>query len=139
MKNVDYTGMTNEELIKIFVESSAAQHEAALFDPKTYNLHADLIRPAGRELWHRGPATYAILIPLLDHPNVGVRLNAAIGCLRIAPKKAVSVLEALAAQNGAAESHHADRVLGRWHRGEFPPPDERLGDIDEADTVTKSR
>ena len=139
MKNVDYTGMTARELIEIFIESSAAQQTATLFDVDSYNRHADQIRAARSELWRRGPKVFAELIPLLRHQTAGVRLNAAINCLRIAPKKALKVLHALAAQGGTEESLHADRVLDLWHRGEFPPPDERLGDIDEADTVTKSR
>lgn len=57
------------------------------------------------------------LLPLLDHPNITVRHEAATHCLALAPERALPVLERVVATRDSYESFAASRTLDFWRYG----------------------
>lgn len=58
------------------------------------------------------------LAQFLDAKNPRIRFQAALGCLRVAPDKAVAALEALTQNADPATQLSASSVLQRWRAGE---------------------
>lgn len=54
------------------------------------------------------------LLPLLDSDKVAVRYEAALACMRIAPEKAIAVLEAIVASQDPDYVGGAGSALDRW-------------------------
>jgi hypothetical protein len=68
------------------------------------------------EIERRG--TLARLEPFLDSEDPRIRFQAALGCLRIAPEKAVATLEALAQKADPGTQISASMALQRQHAGD---------------------
>ncbi len=90
--------MTTEQLIARFVEIGEAQDETELYDDDVaiYNRLFDEKTVILGELKSRSGDQRHALLPLLDHPNIQVRSNAAKATLAIAPAAARLELEAIA-------------------------------------------
>lgn len=116
---------TTRELVARFTQLSLEQHRALRRnDIDTYNLLADELIAAQEEIHRRGLEAGQDFLPLLQHSDSNVRLNAAINYLRVDARLAVPVLEALRQEDEFHIKINAYRVLQRWRKGEFPPKDE---------------
>jgi hypothetical protein len=84
--------------------------------------HFDEMIRAYVELKSCGLDAQRTLLPLLDHSDPNVRLDAAIRALEFAPNLAVPALRALLPLHGFL-AFQADHALERWEKGElkFPP------------------
>lgn len=115
--------MTDEALAARFQD--AAERQTAfhftewLHDPKDLEARNAVISELTkilREMKRR--EMLAALLPFLDSADVTARLRAAQGCLRIAPEKAVAVLEAIAAKADLQTRASALDVLANWRKGD---------------------
>lgn len=108
MTKQEWSALSNEELAKQFQEISVEQFEAELeSDIRRIVLFARQVIAIGDVLEERGAAALRTLLPLLDHQNAQVRLNAAVKLKLVERERATATLKALAergpsAQRGAA-------------------------------------
>lgn len=122
MKPIKRTDMTIDELVAQFVEIAVAQERAILYDDnakfKKLYLQMDAIE---HELKRRHGDQRRVLLKLYQHPNMQVRLKAALSTLAIEPKAARATLEAIA--NSGWQPQCADAGMALWNldRGVFKP------------------
>jgi hypothetical protein len=124
-----------QSLVERYTECAIARR-IAIDDsnPTLGNHHFDEMTRAYVELKSRGLDAQRALLPLLDHNDANLRLDAAVLALEFAPHLAVPVFRALAPLPGML-AYRADHALRRWEKGEleFPPykhpadDDERMG------------
>ncbi|MGD0564207.1 MAG: hypothetical protein ABSA66_14100 [Roseiarcus sp.] len=114
--------MTDEALVARFQDAAERQTACRftewLHDPKdleTRNAVVGELTAILREMKRRG--MLARLLPFLDSADVTARFRAAQGCLRIAPDKAVPVLEGVAATAEMQTRIAADTTLENWRKG----------------------
>ncbi|HLG89610.1 MAG TPA: DUF2019 domain-containing protein [Alphaproteobacteria bacterium] len=101
MKSKSFDSLSDEGLASAFEKWADAAGEATLVGDRqkmrqaAYRLRdlSDVFRARGRE-------ARLILLPLLDHPKQGVRYYVAKHLLAIAPERARSVIEQVAAVGG---------------------------------------
>lgn len=78
--------MTTGQLVQRFAEIGVAQDQALLYERRVeYRRLFRQMNAIDSELRRRGAAARAALLPLYGHPNVQVRLKAAIKTLVLAP------------------------------------------------------
>ena len=120
----DLTGLTDDELVERFVDGAicldATRFLDCFGDPADLEIRNNVLPhvwdPA-RELKARG--ALAKLVPLMDHANERVRLDAATACLDIEPQKANAILEAAAARSREEfDMMDAKRVIEQRSRGQ---------------------
>ncbi|MBV8662352.1 MAG: DUF2019 domain-containing protein [Hyphomicrobiales bacterium] len=118
------TGLTNDELVERFVDGAtrlyATRFLDCLGDPADLEIRNKILPhvwdPA-RELKARD--ALAKLVPLMDHPNERVRLDAATACLDIESPKADAILQAAAVRSrDEFDMMDAKRVIERRSRGQ---------------------
>lgn len=115
--------MTDEALVARF-EDAAERQTACRFtewlhDPRdleTRNAIVGELTRILREMKRRD--MLARLLPFLDSADVTARFRAAQGCLRIAPEKAVAVLQRVAAKAEMQTRIAADTTLDNWRKGD---------------------
>jgi HEAT repeat protein len=117
--------MSVAELVARFADACLrefwARHTGSDDDPMGQELQNKIIDEVGaiiRELSSRGALDR--LLPFLDAPNIVLRGSAASATLRIAPERAVPVLEEIATQKNGADSFWASQALKAHERGETP-------------------
>jgi hypothetical protein len=92
---------------------------------KAYNRVSGEPGDVAKELHSRGELK--VLVPLLDHPLITVRQQAARYCLPVATEQAVATLEKVAATKEYPEFSCAYDTLGYWRKGEYCAfPDDRM-------------
>jgi hypothetical protein len=113
--------LSTDMLVNLF-EDAAMREYAARFvsreDPTDMSLHnriVDEIIDVRNELIPR--RALALLLPLLDSPNITVRTQAARAASPIAPERASAVLEAVVASNDQYLLLGAAETLRRWRAG----------------------
>jgi hypothetical protein len=111
-----------QEIVDVYVVA-AAKHARATEagDYKAANEAHDVIAPGYRELRTRGLQAQRALLPLLEHPDPGVRGWAAAHGLEFAPDQAEPTLEALAGVDGLGGSS-AKMTLQVWRKGDLNFP-----------------
>ena len=108
MNTQDWSTLSNEQLVERFRKLSIDQFDAELgSDTRRIVRFSRQMIAAGNALEARGPAALRMLLPLLNHQNAQVRLNAAIKLKLVERERATATLKALAergpsAQRGAA-------------------------------------
>jgi hypothetical protein len=112
-----------EELAHLFADAAIARKAA--FDkhkPGLANKEFDKMTNIYVELKRRGLEGQRSLLPLLEHRDPEVRLNAGVLALEFAPRLAEPVLEAVHSLHGMT-GYEADLALRRWRAGalKFPP------------------
>jgi hypothetical protein len=114
--------MTLDALIERFVDASTRLYATRFLycfeepaDMDVRNAILDNVWDAAREINARGEL--AILAPLMDHANVRVRFNAAMGCLGIEPQKASAILEAIGKRGEEFDMMDARNALYHWRKG----------------------
>lgn len=94
MKPINLNEMRTQQLVQQFVVLSLEQDRTlSRDDVEGYNRLYDLLQAIKQELQGRAGDHRHALLPLYDHPNAQVRLNAAMGTLEVAPKAARRMLE----------------------------------------------
>jgi hypothetical protein len=94
MTRADLPEMTTQELVEQFTDLSLQQDRTlSRDDVEGYNRLFDLLEAVKQELQGRPHDQRQALLQLYDHPNAQVRLNAAMGTLKVAPKAARRMLE----------------------------------------------
>ena len=122
MKNEELQKMSLEQLLELFVTVSLAQDEAQfLFQNAKYNRLFDRMVALRIELKERPGDQRSALIPLLDHPNVQVRLNAAYSTLAVSPALAHKALGIIANENVYSQTADARGILDQLKSGTWKP------------------
>jgi len=97
MIHKDLSDFTVDQLVDRYAEIGRAQYDALLNDQiPQFNQLFDCQIEIEEELRRRGVKARLALLRLYDHPNIQVRLNAAQATYRVAPEKAVALLEQIA-------------------------------------------
>ncbi|MGD1037035.1 MAG: DUF2019 domain-containing protein [Roseiarcus sp.] len=108
--------MSTEQLVARFEDAGIRRYatrflggESEPFDVKLSNRIVGEMRGIVDELKSRD--ALAELLPMLDHPNIAVRNNAANFCVPIARERAIAVLEAIEASRDSIERSSAGTTL----------------------------
>lgn len=114
MKHINEKLLTVNELVERFV-AIAIEQDKAIFSEETtkYNRLFDQMKAIVQELKKRSGDQRLALMPLYAHPNVHVRLKAAIYTLDIARADAREVLESIA-DSPQYPDEAADARLTLW-------------------------
>ena len=121
MKRQELKGMALEQLIERFAEIAVAQDEALLYNELSkFNRLYDRMDEVDSELRARGTEARMALLDLYAHPNLQVRLKAAVRTLGVAPKQARKLLEALRGSKGP-QALDAGMTIRGLDDGSFRP------------------
>ena len=111
-----------QELVERFLSVSLAQYDAVyVVDTKKYNRLYAMMVDIRNELKRREGDQRRALLPLLDHPNVQVRLKAAITVLAVAPELARRALESVRDSGILPQSADAEGMLEAIDKGTYVP------------------
>jgi hypothetical protein len=114
-------GLTVEELVARFTAIAIAQDEALLYsDTSKYNRLYDEMDEIDKELRSRGTDARLALAGLYNHPNLQVRMKAAVHTLAIRAD-AREVLQAISDSRELPQAFHAGMTLRAIDRGIFKP------------------
>lgn len=114
--------MTTSELVERFAEVAAAQDEAELHgEMAKYNRLFKQMMDIESQLRSRDGDQRLQLVRLFAHPNLHVRVQAAMLTLAVAPVEARAQLETLAASDRLPYSADAGMCLWNLDRGVFKP------------------
>jgi hypothetical protein len=114
--------MSDEQLVRRFIDLELKQTNALLGDAiDEYNRRFSLVDAVTEELKSRSGDRRTLLLPYLQHSDIGVRLKVAKNMLAIAPEAARLVLEAIA--NSGEMPFAGDAGMSIWNldRGVFKP------------------
>ena len=129
----DLTTMTIEQLVTYFAETAEAEEEAIngmttdMSDPtrpaavKRSDELCDEIERIDRELRRRGREARLALMPLYDHPNAQVNLQAARYTLGVAPERARERLQVIADSDWPPQFWQARSILSALEHGNLKP------------------
>jgi hypothetical protein len=133
MTKPDLIAMRLDQLIQYFVDTAIAEEEAILgsttdeTDPtrepaveRMNELFWEMERING-ELKRRGPKARLALMPLYDHPNAQVNLQAAHYTLAVAPAAARERLQVIADSEWPPQFWQARSILSALDHGNFKP------------------
>lgn len=133
MTNPDLASMTLDQIVRYFVDIAIAEEGAVLgsttdeTDPtreaavKRMN---ELFWEMGRingELKRRGPEARLALMPLYDHPNAQVNLQAAHYTLAVAPSRARERLQVIADSGWEPQFWQARSIISALENGNLKP------------------
>lgn len=133
MTNPDLTSMKLDQLVKYFVDTAIEEEEAILgsttdmSDPtreaavKRMNELYDEMERIDHELRKRGREARLALMPLYDHPNAQVNLQAAHYTLGVAPAVARERLQVIADSGWAPQFWQARSIMSALENGNLKP------------------
>ena len=122
MSRMELDTMTDAQLVDRFTTLSLQQYDVLeIHDTKTYTKLFHRVHAVAGVLRKRGLDARRALLPLLDHKNAQVRLNAAHQLLAIEPLRARATLEALAKFAPRPQGGPAGMALWMLDRGEYKP------------------
>ncbi|MGH6840694.1 MAG: DUF2019 domain-containing protein [Methylocella sp.] len=122
MKQVKLEEMTVDELIDRFAEIGVAQDKAELMDEiNKYNMLYRQMEGVDQELKRRGTAARRALLRLYSHPNIQVRLKAAIRTLAVAPDVARSALQEIKKSHSYPQAADASMFLRDFDDDSYKP------------------
>ena len=122
MKRSAYAKLTSEALVEAYVAIGIQQDQAIeSFDNRTFNRLYPRKRAIADELKSRPGDQRTYLIPLLEHANWQVRMNAANELLAVLPVEARATLQAIADSKHYPHAGHAGMDLWALDRGISPP------------------
>ena len=131
--SADLKPMTVDQLVQYFVDTAIAEEEAILeatTDEKDPTFPAAVKRMQAlymemeridRELRKRGRKARLALMPLYDHPNAQVNLQAAHYTLGVAPVVARERLQVIADSGWAPQFWQARSIISALDSGNFKP------------------
>lgn len=119
-------GSTNrasvQELVERFVSIGLAQYDALyVADTVKFNRLYREMEQVRSELKQREGDQRRALLPLLDHPNLQVRMKAANSVLAISPQLARKALESVRDSGILPQSADAEGMLDAVQKGWFVP------------------
>jgi len=88
---------------------------------KKFNRLFSEMNGVDQELRRRGPEARLALLRLYDHPNMQVRVKAAIRTLAVAPAAARKLLEEIRASKWQPQAMDAGMILRGLDDGEYKP------------------
>jgi hypothetical protein len=113
---------TVQELVAHFISIGLAQYDALyVVDTKKYNRLFGRMRDVENELKRREGDQRHALLPLLDHPNVQVRMTAAHGLLAISPVLARKAFESVRESEIFPQAMYAGMSLRALDNGTYVP------------------
>jgi hypothetical protein len=113
---------TTDALIEEYIRISIEQGDAIIYlEDDTYNRLFKIRMQIERELQRRPGDDRHRLLPLYDHPNIQVRLNAASATRVLAPAEARKTIEAIAALPYSPITADAGMALVAWDKGIWKP------------------
>jgi hypothetical protein len=115
-----------EELVERFVELAKSREDLRRTYPRPdYSKQSkklyDRLTAVDAELKRRQPDGRLALLPLLSHPNLEVRCEAAVTVIAVAPTQALATLEALSQMVGELMAFRAHEVINLYRSGEYRP------------------
>ena len=111
-----------QELVAHFLSIGLAQYDAAyVIDTQKYNRLFGKMVDVLNELKRREGDQRRALLPLLDHPNIQVRLKAAIALLAVAPDLARKALESVRDSDIMPQCADASSILEAFDNGSYVP------------------
>lgn len=114
--------MPVDELVGRFAAIALDQYEPTLYnETNKYNRLYKQMSDVSDELKSRAGDQRRALMPLLEHPNVQVRLAAAHATLALAYTEARSVIQAIADSSEFPQAFHAGMSLSNLDRGIYKP------------------
>jgi Domain of unknown function (DUF2019) len=122
MRHRNLSRLTIDDLVEMFAVIGIEQDQA-LFDGaiSKFNRLYGQMDAVSRELKTRGDDKRRALLRLYDHPNMQVRLKAAIHTLAVEPQIARKMLEAIANSGWLPQSGDAGMLLIGLDDGSFKP------------------
>jgi hypothetical protein len=122
MKRKPPREMTVEQLVEHFVAIAVAQDQALdRDDTGAYNRLFSQMQRVREELRSRAGDQRRVLVPLLAHPNVQVRLVAAMTTLAIAPEAARRALKLIKERKEFPQAADASMTLRSLEDGTLIP------------------
>lgn len=122
MKKSDFSGIATEQLVNAYADLSQKQADALeRFEVAEVNRLFSRRMEIKKVLRARGPEAGRALMPLLNHRNAQVRLNAAEDLMAIAPRRARAALEDIAAHGPSQQKGAAGMYLLQFDEGAFKP------------------
>ncbi|HEY9055985.1 MAG TPA: DUF2019 domain-containing protein [Aurantimonas sp.] len=116
------TELTVDDIVREYIAIGLAQDRAIeADDTSTFNRLARRQFACEKELKLRTGDQRRALIPLLEHPNAQIRLNAAHATLVVAPLLARETLEAVAAWELGPQALDAGMAIQMLDEGRFVP------------------
>lgn len=114
--------MTSQAVVDEYVAIGMRQDQAIeQFDNRTFNRLVPRQMAIAAELKSRAGDERRLLVPLLEHPNWQVKLNAAHDLLVVAPEIARATLEAIALSKHYPHAGDAGMSLRALEQGIFKP------------------
>lgn len=120
MKPAKLDTLTPDQLVALFAEIGIAQDKAE-DDNAKYNRLFRQMKAVEDELKSRPGDQRRALLSLYDYPNMQVRLMAAKATLKVAPKEARRMVEAIADSNWFPQAGDAGMCLSMLDQGKFEP------------------
>jgi hypothetical protein len=122
MKHINFAVMSIDQLVDRFAEIGIAQYDALLYDQlsKFKKLYWQM-DSVDKELRSRGRQARLALLPLYQHPNIQVRLKAAVHTLGVAPDAARNILRIIKESGWLPQAGDAGMLLRSLDRGEYKP------------------
>jgi hypothetical protein len=109
-----------QELVERFLSTGLAQYEAAyVVDTRKYNRLYARMQDIRKELWRREGDQRRALLPLLNHPNVQVRMMAAHTVLTISPDLARKAFESVRDSGIFPQAADASGTLSALDNGAY--------------------
>jgi hypothetical protein len=122
MKRSAHAKLTPEALVEAYVAIGIEQDQAIEnFDTRKFNRLYPRKRAIADELKSRPGDQRTYLVPLLQHPNWQVRMNAANELLAVVPLQARATLQAIADSKHYPHAGHAGMALWALDQGISPP------------------
>ncbi len=122
MSRIELDALTDAQLVDRFTTLSLQQFDVLqIHDTKTYTKLFHRLHAVAGALRARGLDSRRALLPLLDHENAQVRLNAVHQLLAIEPERARATLAALAKFAPGPQRGSAGMDLLMLDRGEYKP------------------
>ncbi len=122
MSRMELDTLTDTQLVDRFTTLSLQQYDVLqIHNTKTYTKLFHRLHAVAGVLRKRGLDARRALLPLLDHENAQVRLNAVHQLLAIEPLRARATLAALAEFAPGPQRLPAGMALMRLDSGEYKP------------------
>lgn len=114
--------MSSQQLVERFLAIALEQDQAVLYDDfALYNRLYDQMSAVEVELKSRIGDQRSLLLPLYQHENAQVRLQAALATLTVAPDASRAVLQEISDRNEYPQAADARGMLRALTEGTYTP------------------
>jgi hypothetical protein len=122
VKRLTLQDLSVDQLLERFTAIALQQDQALLMDEiARFNKLYDEMDAVKIELKRRPGDQRRALLALYDHPNIQVRLEAAVGTLAVEPAPARELLQTIASSREYPQAGDAGMTLVNLDRGIFKP------------------